>query len=113
MDCLFCNIIKEHVKANLVWQSKDIVAFEDINPRAPTHLLIVPREHISTLNDLSQDKTALVGEMVQTAIQLAKEKGIGEKGYRLVWNVNADGGQSVYHIHLHLLGGREMKWPPG
>ncbi|MDX2164827.1 MAG: histidine triad nucleotide-binding protein [Gammaproteobacteria bacterium] len=113
MDCLFCKIAKGEIPAKLLYQDDKVVAFADINPQAPTHLLIVPRQHISTINELDQANSALAGHMVHVATQLAKEVNIDEKGYRLVMNCNSEGGQAVYHIHCHLLGGRQMNWPPG
>lgn len=112
-DCLFCKIIDRDVPATLVHEDGDLVAFEDINPGAPTHVLIVPRRHIATLNDLLADDHDLVGRMVRRAALIARDRGLAEAGYRTVFNCNADAGQSVYHIHLHLLGGRKLAWPPG
>ena len=113
MDCLFCKIAKGEIPAKLLFQDNKVVAFADINPQAPTHLLVVPHQHISTINELDQANSALVGHMIQVATQLAKEAGIDEAGYRVVMNCNSGGGQAVYHIHCHLLGGRQMNWPPG
>jgi histidine triad (HIT) family protein len=101
------------VPATLVFQNDHVVAFKDITPRAPTHVLIVPRRHIATLNELSPEDDALVGEMVRAAAAIAKDQGLSERGYRTVFNCNAEAGQTVFHIHLHLLGGRPMTWPPG
>ena len=112
-DCLFCKVVAGQVPATLVFQDDHVVAFKDITPRAPTHVLIVPRRHIATLNELSPDDDALVGEMVRAAAAIAKEQGLSERGYRTVFNCNAEAGQTVFHIHLHLLGGRPMTWPPG
>jgi len=113
MECLFCKIAAKTIPSDIVYESDQLLAFRDINPRAPTHLLIIPRRHIATTNDLAPGDEALIGQMVLTAIQLAKGEGLAEDGYRLVWNCNRHGGQEVFHIHLHLLGGRAMKWPPG
>ncbi len=113
MSCLFCDIVEGKIPAKIVKKDKDVVAFRDIDPQAPTHVLVVPAKHIGTLNDVSGDDAALIGKMVQTARQIAVEDGIDQSGYRMVLNCNKDGGQSVYHIHLHLLGGRPMQWPPG
>lgn len=112
-DCLFCKIIAGQIPATIVHSSDRIVAVKDINPQAPTHVLILPRRHIATLNDLTEDADALVGELVRTAAKIAKKNGHAEAGYRTVFNTNADAGQTVFHIHLHLLGGRKMSWPPG
>lgn len=112
-DCLFCKVVAGQVPATVVFQNDHVVAFQDITPRAPTHLLIVPRRHIATLNELSPEDDALVGEMVRSAAAIAKEQRLAERGYRTVFNCNADAGQTVFHIHLHLLGGRPMTWPPG
>ena len=112
-DCLFCKLIARQIPAAIVYQNDDVVAFKDITPQAPTHVLIVPRRHIASLNDLAPGDDALVGEMVRTAAAIAKEHGHAERGYRTVFNCNADAGQTVFHLHLHLLGGRKMTWPPG
>jgi histidine triad (HIT) family protein len=112
-DCLFCKVVAGQVPATLVFQNDHVVAFKDITPRAPTHVLIVPRRHIATLNELSPEDDALVGEMVRAAAAIAKDQGLSERGYRTVFNCNAEAGQTVFHIHLHLLGGRPMTWPPG
>lgn len=113
MDCLFCRIAKGKIPAQIVYADDDLVAFKDIQPQAPTHLLIIPREHIATINDIHSDQASLLGKMVLKAKHLAKENALADSGYRLVFNVNSGGGQAVYHIHLHLLGGRQMTWPPG
>jgi histidine triad (HIT) family protein len=113
MDCIFCKIIKGEIPAPLIYEDEQVVAFADIAPQAPVHKLIVPRLHIATLNDLQADQGALVGHMTLVGQKLAASLGLAERGYRLVFNCNAEGGQAVYHIHLHLLGGRQMAWPPG
>ena len=113
MPCLFCRIIAGEVPASKVYEDARLVAFEDIHPQAPMHLLVVPREHIETLNDLSAGHDALVGEMTRRAAALAAERGYAESGYRTVFNCRADAGQAVFHIHLHVLGGRRLAWPPG
>ncbi len=113
MDCIFCKIAQGEIPTRLVYEDPKIVGFHDNNPQAPTHILLIPKAHISTLNALEKDHALLVGEMVFSASQIAKELGIDEEGYRVVLNCNSHGGQSVYHIHLHLLGGRQMHWPPG
>jgi len=112
-DCLFCKIIAGQIPGSIVYQDDRIVAFKDINPQAPTHVLVVPRRHIATLNDLTADDDALVGEVVRRGAELAKAAGHADRGYRTVFNANADAGQTVFHIHLHVLGGRKMTWPPG
>ena len=112
-DCLFCRLVAGDIPATIVHQSDHLVAFKDITPQAPTHVLIVPRRHVGTLNDLSPADDALVGEMVRTAAAIAKESGHADRGYRTVFNCNADAGQTVFHLHLHVLGGRKMTWPPG
>lgn len=112
-DCLFCKIIAEEIPATFIYQDEAIVAINDIDPKAPEHKLIIPRQHIATLNDLTDKDTVLIGNMVQVAKNLAAELAIGQMGYRLVMNCNRGGGQAVFHIHLHLLGGRPMHWPPG
>ena len=112
-DCLFCKIIAGDIPGHLVYDDKDLVAFNDINPQAPLHVLIIPRRHIATLNDLTTTDDALVGSMFRRAAALAKEHGYAERGYRTVLNCNREAGQSVFHIHLHLLAGRGLSWPPG
>ena len=112
-DCLFCKIAAGEIPATIVHQDDDLVAFRDLNPQAPTHVLVIPRKHVPTLNDLSPDDEALVGRLVRQAAVLARDLGHGEAGYRTVFNCNADAGQTVFHIHLHLLAGRSLEWPPG
>ena len=112
-DCLFCKIAAGTIPASVVYQDDRVVAFKDINPQAPMHVLIVPRRHISSLNALQGEDDGLVGEMVRRAAALAAENGYAERGYRTVFNCNADAGQTVFHIHLHVLGGRSLTWPPG
>jgi histidine triad (HIT) family protein len=112
-DCLFCKIVAGEIPATIVSQNDHVVAFKDITPQAPTHVLVVPRRHIATLNDLASADDGLVGEMVRVAAGIARDAGHAEHGYRTVFNTNADAGQTVFHIHLHLLGGRKMGWPPG
>ena len=111
--CLFCRIVAGEIPASKVYEDERLVAFVDINPGAPTHLLLVPREHIATTNDLSAEHDTLVGELVRRAAALAAERGHASRGYRLVFNCNADAGQTVFHLHLHLLAGRGLGWPPG
>jgi len=110
-DCLFCKMVSGVIKPDVVYEDDRVLAFRDINPQAPVHILIIPKRHIATLNEL--DDSALAGQLFQTAIKLAKQENISENGYRTVFNCNKQGGQEVYHLHLHLLGGRQMHWPPG
>ena len=112
-DCLFCKIVSGAVPAALVYEDDSVVAFKDINPQAPLHVLIVPRRHIASLNDLTRDDDALLGSMVRVAASLATEHGYHDRGYRTVFNTNREAGQTVFHIHLHLLAGRGLTWPPG
>ena len=112
-DCLFCKIIAGAIPGHLVHEDKDLVAFKDINPQAPLHVLIVPRQHIATLNDLLPNNDDLIGMMVRRAAALAKQHGYSDRGYRTVLNCNREAGQTVFHIHLHLLAGRGFGWPPG
>lgn len=107
-DCLFCKIVGRELDSDIVYEDDHVLAFRDISPQAPTHILVVPKRHVSTVNDLGDGDADLVGRMVLQARALAAEEGIAEKGYRLVMNCNAEGGQTVYHIHLHLMGGRPM-----
>ena len=113
MNCLFCKIAAGELSATILHEDNEIMAFRDINPQASTHLLIIPRKHIATINDADSSDERLLGRMVLTAKELAKTEGLSEAGYRLIFNVNSGGGQVVYHIHLHLMGGRQMMWPPG
>ncbi|HIF54912.1 MAG: histidine triad nucleotide-binding protein [Methylococcales bacterium] len=110
-DCLFCMMVTGEIKPDVVFEDEHVLAFRDINPQAPVHILIIPKAHVATLNDL-EDAT-LSGHLLQCAIQLAKQEGLAEEGYRTVFNCNKQGGQEVYHLHMHLLGGRQLTWPPG
>ncbi len=112
-DCLFCKILDGDIPADIVYESDTAIAFRDINPQAPTHVLIIPRQHISTINDISAADHALVGTLFTAAQEIAADEGIAESGYRVVMNCNEGAGQSVFHIHLHMLGGRGLDWPPG
>jgi histidine triad (HIT) family protein len=112
-DCLFCRIIAGEIPGNIAYEDERILALVDINPQAPMHLLVIPRRHIATLNDLTPDDDGLVGEMMRRAAALAREHGLERRGYRTVFNFNAAAGQTVFHIHLHVLGGRAFSWPPG
>ena len=113
MDCLFCKIADGSIPSEVVHRDNDLVAFRDIRPQAPVHILIIPTRHIETVLDLKEEDDRLLGKMVMLANRLAKDEGIDEDGFRLVLNCKRHGGQEVYHIHLHLLGGRAMGWPPG
>ena len=112
-DCLFCKIIRREIPGKIVYEDDELLAFEDINPQAPTHLLVIPKRHIESLNALEDGDDQIVGAIVRRAAAIAKERGISSGGYRTVFNTNRDAGQTVFHIHLHLLGGRGMTWPPG
>jgi histidine triad (HIT) family protein len=112
-ECLFCRIIAGEIPGNFVHKDERVVAFNDINPQAPMHVLIVPRRHIPTINDLTPDADALVGEMTRLAAAIAKDHGHADQGYRTIFNCNAGAGQTVFHIHMHVLGGRRFSWPPG
>lgn len=110
-DCLFCKIANGEIKANVVTQDQDFVAFRDISPQAPIHVLIIPRRHVENLNDATD--AALLGSLLAHAREVARAEGLAERGYRVVVNTNAEAGQSVFHLHAHVLGGRAMRWPPG
>ena len=112
-NCLFCRIIAGEIPGSVVYQDERLVVLRDINPQAPTHVLVIPRRHIATLNDLTAEDDDLVGEMTRRAAAIAREHGHSEGGYRTVFNCNADAGQTVFHIHMHVLGGRRLGWPPG
>ena len=113
MSSLFTKIINREIPANIVYEDEEIIAFNDINPQAPVHVLIVPKKEITTLNDLELDDQEIIGKMFLTAKKLAVKLNIDKTGYRTVFNCNEHGGQTVFHIHLHLLGGRKLVWPPG
>jgi histidine triad (HIT) family protein len=112
-DCLFCKIVEGKIPAKIVHQDADTVAFEDIDPQAPVHLLVVPRKHVPTLNDLGPDDDAVMGKLLRVAADLARQRGIADGGWRAAFNVNRDAHQLVFHVHLHVLGGRTFGWPPG
>ncbi len=111
IDCLFCKIARSEIPAQMVYQDDGFVAFRDINPQAPTHILVIPRQHIATLNE-AQDNL-LLGKLMVRVRDLARKEGLGERGYRVVINTNEEAGQTVFHLHAHVLGGRRMAWPPG
>ncbi|HEX8746955.1 MAG TPA: histidine triad nucleotide-binding protein [Pyrinomonadaceae bacterium] len=113
MDCLFCRIIAGEIPADLVHQDDVSVAFRDINPQAPTHILVIPREHIESLDEATQREERTLGHLLRVAARVANQEGLSESGYRTVINTGAGAGQSVFHLHLHVLGGRQMNWPPG
>lgn len=113
MECLFCKIVEKKRPAKIIYEDDLAVAFEDINPQAPVHTLVVPRKHISTNLELLQEDNALIGHLFQVANKIARDMGIADRGFRLVMNCNPESGQTVFHIHLHILGGRRMHWPPG
>jgi histidine triad (HIT) family protein len=110
-NCLFCRIARKEIPATLIFEDEHCVAFRDINPQAPVHVLVIPRAHIASLNDATE--AAAVGRLVLTAAEIAKSEGVAESGYRVVVNTNRDAGQTVFHIHVHVLGGRDLGWPPG
>ena len=112
-DCLFCKIVAGKIDADIVQQDDRVVAFRDINPQAPTHVIVIPRNHVPTINDLSESDVDDVGRLFLAAKEIAKQEGIDEAGYRVVMNCMQGAGQSVFHIHLHILGGRPLRWPPG
>ena len=112
-DCLFCKIVRREIPGKIVFEDEALLAFEDVNPQAPTHVLIIPKRHIESLNVLEASDDGIVGEIVRRAAAIAKDRGIAAGGYRTVFNTNRDAGQTVFHVHLHLLGGRSLTWPPG
>ena len=112
-NCIFCKIASGEIPSDVVYQDEHVVGFRDLNPQAPTHVLVVPRRHIATLNDLTEADAEVVARMCLAAKAIAAADGIAERGYRTVFNCNAEAGQSVFHLHLHVLGGRVMEWPPG
>jgi histidine triad (HIT) family protein len=112
-DCLFCKMVNGEIKPDVVYENDTVLAFRDINPQAPIHVLVVPKQHIATTNDLDAANADVIAQMHLAAKQIAADAGISDSGYRTVMNCNAGAGQSVYHLHLHVLGGRPMRWPPG
>jgi histidine triad (HIT) family protein len=112
-DCLFCRIARKEMPAKILFENERVLAFEDIRPRAPVHVLVIPKDHFASLNDVPAGAEALLGEILLEAREIARAKGIGETGYRIVLNTARDSGQEVFHIHVHVLGGRRMTWPPG
>lgn len=112
-ETIFAKIIRREIPAQIVYEDEHVLAFKDIHPQAPVHVLFIPKQAVATLNDLSDDQAELVGRLTLAAARYAKQEGFAERGYRTVMNCNADGGQTVFHIHLHLLAGRSLTWPPG
>ncbi|MBL4763123.1 MAG: histidine triad nucleotide-binding protein [Gammaproteobacteria bacterium] len=112
-ETIFTKIIAKEIPADILYEDEEVLAFSDVNPQAPVHFLVIPKKPIITINDLEEEDAALLGKLYLIAKKIAKDKGIAESGYRVVMNCNGDGGQSVYHIHLHVLGGRSLTWPPG
>lgn len=112
-DCLFCKILAGDIPADVIYESETAIAFRDINPQAPLHVLIIPRKHVATINDIQVEDQAIVGSLFSAAAEIAQREGFSDEGYRSVMNCNEAAGQTVFHIHLHLLGGRELTWPPG
>jgi histidine triad (HIT) family protein len=110
-DCLFCRIVRGEIPAKIIAQNETCIAFRDVGPQAPVHVLVIPREHVRSLNELSS--TALLAEMMELVRVVVRDEGIADSGYRVVFNTNSDGGQTVFHLHAHVLGGRHMAWPPG
>jgi histidine triad (HIT) family protein len=113
MSCLFCRIAEKKIISRVVYEDERVFAFEDVNPQAPVHILIIPKEHISTALEIAHKDNELIGHMFQIANKIAEEKGIAQRGFRIVMNCNPEAGQTIYHLHLHLLAGRPMHWPPG
>ncbi len=113
MNCLFCSIVEKKFPSKILYEDETVIALEDINPQAPVHILLLPKKHISTALEVKPEDNELIGHLFQTANKIAKDRGVAEKGFRIVMNCNREAGQTVYHLHLHLLAGRPMKWPPG
>ncbi len=112
-DCLFCKMVEGEIEPDVVYQDDEVLAFRDLSPQAPTHVLVIPKQHIATVNDFTLEQAELIGKLYLAAQRIAAEENLAERGYRIVLNCNAEAGQSVFHVHLHLLGGRPMGWPPG
>ena len=112
-SCLFCKIIRREIPGDIVYEDDDVIAFNDIFPQAPTHVLVVPKKHIETLNEVQPNQADLLGNLILRAAAIARDRNIAQSGYRVVFNTNRHAGQTVFHIHLHLLGGRSLEWPPG
>jgi histidine triad (HIT) family protein len=112
-DCLFCKIVQKSIPAKIVYEDDQTLAFDDINPQAPVHALIIPKKHLAAVQDCRDEESALLAQLLVTCAKVAKQKGLSESGYRIVTNTGGDAGQTVFHLHLHVLGGRHMRWPPG
>lgn len=112
-DCIFCKMVAREIDTEVVYESDSVFAFRDVNPQAPVHVLVIPKRHVATLDELSDDDTPIAGELMLAASEIARQEGLTADGYRVVSNCGEHGGQSVFHIHLHVLGGRQMRWPPG
>jgi len=112
-DCIFCKIVRGDIPADILYQDENVLAFRDLSPQAPVHFLVIPKKHISTINDIQSADVELIGQLYLAAKKIAKQEGMDETGYRCVMNCNDDGGQTVHHIHLHVMGKRQMSWPPG
>lgn len=112
-DCIFCKIVQKNISSEILFEDEEILAFKDINPQAPVHILIIPKKHIDAFNKIDEGHTPLCGKLITTAVRLAKKLGISKSGYRIIGNCGKDGGQLVFHLHIHLLGGRVFHWPPG
>ncbi len=113
MDCIFCKIINKTIPAKIAYEDEEVLAFHDLHPQAPVHMLVIPKKHISTINQIESQDQMLAGKLLLTAQKLAKDQGFADAGFRVVMNCNEQGGQTVYHIHMHVLAGRHMTWPPG
>ena len=113
MSTIFTKIINKEIPADILYENDNIIAFRDINPQAPVHFLVIPKKEIPTLNDIEEEDKDIIGELFLVAKKLAANEGLEKKGYRTIFNCNEDGGQTVFHIHLHVMGGRQMNWPPG
>lgn len=113
MDCIFCKIVKGEIPADKLYEDDEIIAFRDLSPQAPTHFLVIPKEHITSAQEITVDNSEIISKIFEEIPKLAKEEGIDEKGFRIVNNIGKQGGQSVDHIHFHILGGRDLQWPPG
>jgi histidine triad (HIT) family protein len=112
-DCIFCKIIEKKLPAKIMYEDEQALGFEDVNPQAPVHILVIPKRHVSTILDTGKEDSALMSHLIEICKNIARDKGIAERGFRIVTNCNPESGQTVYHLHLHLLGGRQMHWPPG
>lgn len=112
-DCIFCKISEKKIPSTIVYEDKEVIAFNDINAQAPVHIIVIPKKHVERVSDLTKDDAAIISRIIFAGNKIAKEKGIAGSGYRFVINCNRDAGQEVFHLHMHILGGRSMRWPPG